>query len=415
MNYGNFQWPIARGRISHSVWQEVKFLSFALTRPLTNEGKVRSVEEAFAAYVGRETCIVFPFARTALHATLSALDLSPGEKILLPALTIKPFLDVVRALGLAPVFVDVDLTSGSFDLESLEDALLEKPRVAVLTYLFGVVPDISALSEILAKNSVFIVEDFSQNLNSEWNGSRAGNFGDVSIFSSSSVKTFDTFGGGFLLTDSGEFEVRLRSIRDELRPPSRANLVKKILVSLMRNLATQRWIFGLLTWPLLQIMDRLGQRGLSRFAGTRDTKVLDSLPEEWFRKFTSVQATAGIELLPMTAGRDRRRATIVQNFFAGEPIGHWVAGHPDGNHVHWQRIVLDTEDSKFQERLRSLRIDSGKTSLSLLSKLKSYGYDANTPNAVELHQRGLYVPCYDQLSASEITRIDLAFEASDIQ
>ncbi|MGA0043463.1 MAG: DegT/DnrJ/EryC1/StrS family aminotransferase, partial [Ilumatobacteraceae bacterium] len=111
--------PISRGRISHSLLSEIGWLLRAFGSTLSDGEKVVEAETAFAKYVGRERCVVFPFARTAIWATLRSLDLPKGSRILLPPLTIKPILDVVVHLGFEPIFVDLNPITACFDEEEL--------------------------------------------------------------------------------------------------------------------------------------------------------------------------------------------------------------------------------------------------------------------------------------------------------
>ncbi|MFM7665141.1 MAG: DegT/DnrJ/EryC1/StrS family aminotransferase, partial [Actinomycetota bacterium] len=103
--------PISRGRISHTVCSEAGWLLQALVAPLENETIIRSAEQMFAAHIGRTECITFPFARTAIWATIQELNLPPGSRVIMPPITIKPILDVIVHLGHEPVFVDIDPTT----------------------------------------------------------------------------------------------------------------------------------------------------------------------------------------------------------------------------------------------------------------------------------------------------------------
>jgi perosamine synthetase len=193
--------PIARGRVAHTLLEDIRWLLAACFGRMHDGTVVAQAEASFAAHVGREHCLVFPFARTAIHMTLRSLGLQPGDRVLLPPMTIKSILDVVLDLDLEPVFVDIDPATASFDSGELSRALEQRPKVAILTYLFGLVPDLDELMGRLTDAEVFVIEDFSQCLNGRWRDRAIGTFGDVSVYSASSIKTFDTFGGGFLVTD----------------------------------------------------------------------------------------------------------------------------------------------------------------------------------------------------------------------
>ena len=117
------QLAIPRGRISHTLSEDIKWLASSLVLPLNNKNQISEFEESFADYVGRKHCISFPFVRTAIYFILKDLNLPTGSVVLMPPVTIKPILDVVLELGLVPEFVDIDLDTVCFDVDELIESL----------------------------------------------------------------------------------------------------------------------------------------------------------------------------------------------------------------------------------------------------------------------------------------------------
>lgn len=403
--------PIARGRVSHTLREDLRWLLSACIGSLEDEQVVSQAEQTFASHIGRAECLVFPFARTAIHATLRSLELEPGDRVLLPPMTIKPILDVVLDLNLEPVFVDIDPVTACFSSDSLRCALERRPKVAVLTYLFGLVPDLDDLVGQLQAADVFVIEDFSQCLNGRWRGRNIGAFGDVSIYSASSIKTFDTFGGGFLVLDDADRAAALRAMQAELDPPRRSDLVRKVITSLIRNLATQPLIFSFATWPALSVIRRLGQSHLSRFTGVRAEQPLSALPESWFRAYSAVQARVAIDQLPRTEQKDAVRIARIARLDAGHVYADRLAGHPDGRHVHWQHLVYTDDVPAFIDAMAKHRVDCATTSLVLISALPTYPFQGETPNGERLYRSGMYLPCYHQLRECEADRIATALRS----
>jgi len=397
--------PIARGRISHTLLSEIGWLLRALGSPLSNSRKVDEAEIAFADYVGRRECVAFPFARTAIWATLKSLNLPKGSRVLLPPLTIKPILDVVVHLGYEPIFVDLDPATACFDERELIDAMHTEPSVAILTYLFGLVPDVGSLEKILRDNKVFIIEDFSQCLNGEFNGRRIGTFGDVSVYSASSVKTFDTFGGGYAVADNAELIAALRGFQQNLQSPSRRQIVQSIVRNLIRNVASSRLIFPTATYWLLRLAARKSRQAVGRFTGARSTEPLSELPIDWFRKYSSLQAQVALRELPRVRGRDSERVTRMERLIALSGALDRPRGADGQRHVYWQFIVYVDDFPYAREHFARHGVDCATTSLVLLTDLPKYPGQRNTPVAGRLYERGVYLPCYHQLRAGEVKRI----------
>lgn len=403
--------PISRGRISHTLRSEFGWLMRSFLSPLNHEAAVQRAEQAFAKHIGRSSCTVFPFARTAIWATLKELDLPRGSRVVMPPITIKPILDVVVHLGYEPVFVDIDPKTACFDQRDLEAAMGSKPSVAVLTYLFGLVPEVDAIMRTLRDNGVFVIEDFSQCLNGEYRGRRIGTFGDVSVYSASSVKTLDTFGGGFTVTDNPRFAEGLRRRQSELAASKRGDLVRAIARNLVRNMATSRWLFPTVTYWLLRLAARASKPAVGRFTGARSTEPLSELPDAWFRRYTSLQARVALRELSLVATRDERRVRCVDAMVAGSGFSDRPSGADGERHVYWQFIVYVESFPEAREVLAAHGIDCATTSLVLLTDLPRYPGQRNAPAATRLYERGVYLPCYHQLRDAEVVRIAAGLRA----
>ena len=400
--------PISRGRISHTLISEIGWLLRAVVTPLSKTETIDKAESAFATYVGRKNCVVFPFARTAIWSTLKILNLPPGSRVVMPPLTIKPILDVVVHMGYEPLFVDIDPKTACFDEQKLLAAMSRKPAVAILTYLFGLVPDVARLTEILREHDVFVIEDFSQCLNGEFEERKIGTFGDVSVYSASSVKTFDTFGGGFALTDDETLADGLRKIQLQLEAPKRRDLLQSIIRNLIRNLASTRLVFITFTFWFLRVAARRSERAVGRFTGARSTEPLGELPTAWFRRYTAVQASVALRELPQVEKRDSKRVDRIAQIVSGAGILDRPVGAEGQQHVYWQFIVYVDDFADARERLAKFAVDCATTSLVLLTDLPKYPGQIVAPAAQRLYERGVYMPCYHQLTESETHRISTA-------
>jgi len=400
--------PIPRGRIAHRLYEDLAWFARATSANLTDSKMIARFEETFSEYVHRKHAIAFPFARTGIHAVLKNLNLPSGSIVLMPPITIKPILDVVLSLNLRPLFVDINESTVCFDESELREATKSSPRVAILTYLFGIVPNVENICKILSDAGVFIIEDFSQCLNGSFRGRQIGTFGDVGVYSASSVKTLDTYGGGLVVTDNDKIASELRKAQSQLSPPSRLRLLKKVFTDLIRNLATQPMVFGLATFPLIRLLTRYGGSKVSKFTGDRDISPLKQLPQAWFEAFTSVQAAVGLQQLKQLHEKDARRIGAIRELnsihdFIDRPIGD-----DGGENVYWQYIVYADEFARFQRELFAQGIDCATTSLVNISGLEQYPFQGSTPNADRLYSNGVYLPCYHQLTKSQVARIGRA-------
>lgn len=402
---------IPRGIIYHRVIDDLKWLVKSLFCRLDRIEHVGEFETAFAELIGRQHCVAFPFARTAIFYALKAQHIPVGSDVIMPPITIKGILDVVLALGLKPVFVDLNPETLCFDANELTRSITKNTKIILITYLFGIVPDVEELLAISRQHGLFVVEDFSQCLDGQYNGKKVGSFGDVGIYSASSMKTLDTYGGGLLVCDNHDLHKDMREDQRTLKPPERSILIKKIITDLVRNLATSRILFSLVVFPLLRLLSYLKPDKYIKQTGDRDKGMIQTLPSEWFSTYTSLQALAGLEFMKKLQSENAARIRNVQRLKSA--ISREAVIFPSGvsgaRNVYWQLIGYISKAASVQRSMHRFGVDTARSSLLQISDLKAYPNQRITPNATRLYNTGFFVPSYPGLSEQDIGRVIDAF------
>lgn len=399
---------IPRGRISHSLTQSLKYTFMSLVSELSNKKIIRKLEISFSKYIGRKHCIAFPHARTAIYFILKQLNLPKGSKIIMPAMTIKFILDVVVSHDLEPVYVDYDLDTYSFDIDQLRNIDTDNIKVMLVTPLFGVVPRMDEISIFCKERNIFLIEDFSQCLNGKLMDKKIGSFGDVSVYSASSIKTLDTLGGGLLVTDDKNMDNKLRLEEENLKRPKRLLVFKRALINLIRNFATNKVLFNLITINAIKILSLKNKENAMRQTGTRNKERLNRLPDEWFFAYSSVQAKVALENIDSVIYNDNKRIkcaefyinNIGKKYFANGPVG--------AKNVYWQLPIKINDSSKYHYLLRSKGVDSALTSLQLICSLENYPGHRYLKNANIIFNDYLFIPCYSHLKKTEIKKVSKA-------
>ena len=398
------KWPIPRGRISHPVTMELKDLINSTLYPKENPALIREYEIAVSKYLKSDVPTFFPFARTGLFAILESLNLPAGSRILMPTITIKPLLDVALYFHLKPILVDMDTKSGCWDPKAIDIALKSEPSVALLTYLFGVVPNLDEILPKLFEANVIVIEDFSQAFGARFNGKSLGTLGDFGICSTSSTKTLDTYGGAFIFARDKSLQEHLHGSRNNLTPPRKSTLIKKILKNLMRNVATNKLVFGLFIFPLIRAINKRNNQEVGKFTGDRSLSPITTLPEEWFEGPCAFQAKVGLRELSFQETKDRLRISIA-NRYSHELKSLGPRGTVNGYSIYWQYISVEDRAIEFRNSLNSEFIDCATTSLVKLTELSEYGLASELPGTDAVYERGVYLPCYHQLKYREQTRV----------
>ena len=134
------------------------------------------------------------------------------------------------SLGLVPKFLDYSKTNTTFLPSELDLAISSRTKACLITPLFGSVSGLGEISDVLKKKGIFSILDFSQCLNGQIDGKPITNLFDVAIYSSSSLKTLDTFGGGLLVTNSKSSFEFFKNRQDTLTEARKSTLVRKTFI-----------------------------------------------------------------------------------------------------------------------------------------------------------------------------------------
>ena len=158
----------------------------------------------FAAALGEKMdTTVIPCANgtDALQIALMALDLKPGDEVILPVHTYVATAEVIALLGLTPVFVDVDRDTFNIEVSQIEAKITKRTKAIVPVHLYGQCADMESLLSLASKYSVSIVEDAAQALGATFTFSsgrqqRAGTMGVLGTTSFFPSKNLGCFGDG---------------------------------------------------------------------------------------------------------------------------------------------------------------------------------------------------------------------------
>lgn len=174
---------------------------------------VKAFEEAFANYIGVRYAIAVNSGTAALYAALLALNIKPGDEIIVPAFTFVATANAVLQVGAKPVFVDIDPKTYTMDPDDLRKRITDKTKAIIPVHLYGLPADMDPIMEIAEEYSIFIIEDAAQAHGSEYKGSKTGSLGHLGCFSFYPSKVITTGEGGMITTNNDELAKRLKMIR----------------------------------------------------------------------------------------------------------------------------------------------------------------------------------------------------------
>lgn len=175
---------------------------------------VEAFEQKFAAYTGALEAVATSSCTTALQIAVAALEVKPGDEVIVPAFTWISTANVVEAVGAKPVFCDVDLSTFNVDAAAIEPLITERTVGLLPVHLFGLPAPIDDVLALARKHGLWVVEDCACSLGGWYRGRHTGNFGEFGCFSFHPRKSITTGEGGMITTQRDDLSTLARSLRD---------------------------------------------------------------------------------------------------------------------------------------------------------------------------------------------------------
>lgn len=183
------------------------------------DSKALAFERAYAAHIGVKYAIGVTSGTTALSAALAALEIGPGDEVIMPAWTWYADFDTVVLAGALPVFAEVD-NSLNIDPQDIEARITPRTKAIIAVSLQGCPADMDPILKVARKHKIRVLEDFSQCVGGRYRGKYLGSIGDIGISSFQQSKSITSGEGGAVVTnDPMLFERAIRfhdvgSLRD---------------------------------------------------------------------------------------------------------------------------------------------------------------------------------------------------------
>ncbi len=169
--------------------------------------KVRQFEEEFAKYCGVGHALGVTSGSSALKVALEAMDVGPGDDVLVPAFTFLATYEAVLEVGAIPIMVDIDDTL-NLDPKEIEKKKTPYTKAVIPVHMCGLAANIDQIVEIARKNKLLVLEDNAQGCGASFKGKKLGGFGDMGTFSFDYVKTVTTGEGGMVITNNRDLYLR---------------------------------------------------------------------------------------------------------------------------------------------------------------------------------------------------------------
>jgi len=324
-------------------------------------------ERDFAAFCEASHAVATSNGTTALHLCLAALDIGPGDEVLVPDLTFVSTANVVRFTGATPVLVDSEPRTWNMDPVDARRKITPRTRAIIPVHLYGHPVDLDPLVALAAEHGLDIVEDAAEAHGARYKGRRVGALGRIGAFSFYGNKILTTGEGGMVVTNDAKLAERASFLRDHAMDPHR------------------RYYH----------------------------------PEIGFNyRMTNIQAAIGCAQLEQVDAILARRKVIADAYetgLAGIPGLTPPPAEPWAESVHWMYSVLvepefQTSRDAVIAGLRARGVDS-RPFFVPLHQMPPYRLDAPFPVSTSLSERGINLPSGTGLSLEEIATVCAALRA----
>ena len=334
---------------------------------LVHGSECEAFEKELAEYLRCREVILVSSGTAALHVALLALDIGPGDAVIVPDFTFPATAYVVAMVGAKPVIVDVEPETYTLDPVCLKETIRawqgpERLRAVMPVHEFGCPAAMDEIKQIASAHRLYVVEDAACALGAVYKGQKTGTMGDIGCFSFHPRKTLTTGEGGAISTNNSEFARRLRRLR---------------------NHGMERTVQG------MQFFEPATNYRLTNFQAALGRKQLPEL-DGWI-KLRGKLASAYIDSLSQLEQKGLIR------------LPKWVDGHS------WQTFMIALNESFDRatviESLRDSGIESNLGAQSL-SAIGIYGIQQSEQViGPELYACGLALPLFERMSIADVHRV----------
>lgn len=177
--------------------------------------EVEKMEKAFCEYLNCKYAIGVSSGTDALLIALMALDIKPGDEIIVPTYSFFATAGVVSRMNAVPVFTDVDPVTFNIDPDDIEKKITGKTRAIIPVHLYGQSCEMDKVMDIARRYNLKVVEDGAQAIGVQYkDGKCVGTIGDIGCYSFFPSKNLGCFGdGGLVVTNDDELGEKLRIMR----------------------------------------------------------------------------------------------------------------------------------------------------------------------------------------------------------
>ena len=269
------RWPV------YGEGDKIALLSVLESRKWGTLGpRAREFQEKFSAFVGAGYGLCVSNGTVSLEIALRAMEIGPGDEVIVPPYTFVATASSVLSAGAIPVFADIDLANfNCIDPAAAEAAITPRTRAMIPVHMAGCPADMDPILELAEKHGLFVLEDAAQAHGAEYKGRKVGSIGRSASFSFQETKNLSAGEGGFLASNSRDLWERCWTVHNTGRVPGGAWYQHEFLGA---NHRMTEWQGAILLGQLERLPEQMKTR-------ERNARLL----------YSRLEGIEGIELFPL--------------------------------------------------------------------------------------------------------------------
>jgi perosamine synthetase len=279
--------------------------------------------------------------RVALYAILRALEVGPGDEVVVPAFTCVAVPNAVLYTGATPVYADIDEARYTPDPEAVAAAIGPRTRAVIAQSTFGLSSDLDALAAVAEPCGAVVIDDCTHGLGGTYHGAPNGGTARAAFFSTQWSKPISTGLGGIAVTTDPSLARRLAALERGMRAPAaRDRVALAALIVARERIATPRTLrAGRAVYRVV------GRAGLVPGSSSGDELAGSAMPAAFATGMSSLQARLGARRLGTLGARLARRRAVAARYDAWlEAHGHAPAHVPAFAEHAYLRYPLRVRD-----------------------------------------------------------------------
>lgn len=392
--------------ITFKEWFEI--LSFLLfkRKDIVDGKHIKQFEDEFARYTGAKYTFSFGAGRMAFYAILKAMDIKEGDEVIIPGYTCVVVPNAVIYCGAKPVYVDINQDTFVIDVNKIEKKITSRTKAILAQHMFDQFCDMETISRVAQKYNLKVIEDCAHTLGADYNGKKAGNFGDAAFFTMEQSKIITTWMGGMAVTNDEVLAKKIRKIQRDTE-----FLDKKMTIKLVSQIV----IYYILAHPYVRFIGKYFSIILSRLnfiiQNVTSEEKNAKIPKKYPVRLSNIQAEIGLnQLRNIDANLEHRRkiAEIYKNTLKN--LGVKINNKTDGYNPVYIRYAFMANRENLRELFQNNQIELGEWFNSPIhpkgSSFKSVYYEeASCPVGEKLSDSCVNLPTSPKISESDVKRI----------